>query len=158
MNEIISAEDRRLIRRAGALFSYLWLVMEVLFVGGIVLPSVNASGAGLANSVSSLGPGILASVMFAGLLAGASIFAPEKPLPSYTRLPRSLLSLALGVLAIATGGALVIAPSFYNLGASVEFLILLVVALVNLLFGAVFVVWGFRDLQAVLLRPAPAAP
>ena len=158
MNAIISAEDRRLTRRAAALFSYLCLVMEVLFVGGVVLPSVNAGGTALAYSVKSLGPGILASLIFAALLAGASMFVPEKPLPPYTRIPRSFLGLALGVIAIAIGGALLLAPPFYDLAASVEFWILLTVALLNCILGAFFAVRGFRDLQAALPEPAHTAP
>jgi len=158
MSVIVSAEDRRLLRRAGALFSYLWLVMEILFVGGIVLPSVNGGSVALANSVKSIGPGILASLTFAGLLAGASMFAPEKPLPPYTRIPRSFFGLALGIVGIAIGGALLLAPAFYGLALSMEFWILLVAALLNCLLGAAFVVWGFRDLRAALLKPAPIAP
>ena len=68
------------------------------------------------------------------------------------------LGFALGVIAIAIGGALLLAPPFYDLAASVEFWILLTVALLNCALGAFFVVRGFRDLQAALLEPAYTAP
>lgn len=158
MKTIVSDEDRRLLRRAGALFAYLWSAMEVLFVAGIILPSVNAGGSALAGSTGFLGPGILASLVFAGLLAGASMFLPEKPFPAYARVLRGFLGLGLGVVAASTSAAVLLAPPFHNLAGSADFWVLVVVVLLNCILGLLMLLSGLRDLQATLFNPVRPAP
>ncbi len=130
---------------------YLWSAMLVLFVAGIILPSVNAMEQALVDSTGFLLPGLLASLVFAGLMGAASIFLPETTLPGYAGIVLGFLGVGLGVVAITVSAAILLARSFAAaIGSAVGGILVAVVAL-NAVLGSVLLLQGYRHLQGTLL-------
>lgn len=157
LSRILSGEDRRLLRRAATLTGYTWSALEVLFVAGAILPAVQGSEATLAQSVGFLGIAFLASLMFAGMFGGASVFLPERAFPTYARTLLGFVGVALGIVAITTCFGVGLAPSIPRILDSALLWALVGVVLMNGLIGLLLVVMGYRNLAATLPVPSVRA-
>src|SRR5438445_7046506 len=113
---MFSPKDFRLLRRGAAITLYLWTFVLLAFTSGTVLPFAAAGTLESSRMVESVGIGILASLVFAALFGGASLFLPERELPQWGHVILGLVALVLGPLALVSSIAIAWAVWAFEIG------------------------------------------